>query len=164
MTTLNLNRRFAWQFKIRETLVETLKIVLVVKPVQFLFGRKRYSRKLEAMRNYSPGSVAHELASLLESKGLKLIPVFEEHDLKHLLLGYGMSPIEEIRMQAYLCGNGNYSPFSLLFLASGLIFPEAWSVFRADYKLGKRAPSILKLKLADSLPVSLEELRAAYTI
>ena len=66
-------------------LTKYLKICLVVKPLQFLFPSKPYEQKLEHMRSLPEHTVGHDLARMLDSKGLKLIPGFGKHDLNHLI-------------------------------------------------------------------------------
>ena len=72
--------------------------------------------------------------------------------MKHLLLGYGITKAqEEIKMQAYLFGNGNYSFSCILFLLSGILFPSLWNKFYKEYRKGKKAPSILELSIDDCM-------------
>lgn len=149
------------RLKIRERFVELLKIYLVIKPLQTIF--EKYSNKqLKVLENKSPGTVGYDLAQLLKENQLTIIPRFEDHDLKHLILGYGMTSMEEIRMQAYLFGNGNWSLFCLVFLASGFIFPEEWKSFYTEFKKGRRAPNILQLRVVDCMDESTEELIGRY--
>ena len=83
-------------------LIANTKDYLVVRPLQMLFPRRRYEKKLQLMRSLPYHTVGNDLARMLDAKGLKLIPGFERHDLNHLILGYGMEPEEELCMQAYL--------------------------------------------------------------
>ena len=82
--------------------------------------------------------------------------------MKHIILGYSMSSIDEIRMQAYLLGNGYHSIFCLLFLVSGIIFPEYWNTFYQDYKKGKKSVSISKLVFENCKSKYTKDLKAMY--
>jgi hypothetical protein len=93
--------------------------------------------------------VGRDVVDMLDDLDLLLIPKFEDHDVKHLLLDYGMSPIDEIRMQCYLLGNGNRSMVCLVFVVTAVLFPEYWSLFREDFEKGKQAPSVLHVHLSD---------------
>src|SRR5690606_1468319 len=74
---------------------------------------------------------------------LKLVPNYESHDLKHVLLDYKMTPLDEIRMQAFMLGNGNHTIPCYAILIFGLIFlPEKWTTFYRDYKSGQRSEPI----------------------
>lgn len=155
--------QYTSRLKIRARFVEILKVYFVIKPLQALF--KKYSDKqLNLLQNKNRGTIGYDLAQLLKENQLTVIPRFEDHDLKHLILGYGMSSIEEIRMQAYLFGNGNRSPFCLIFLASGLIFPEEWRSFYSACQKGKSAPNILQLNVSDCMDESTEEMIKRYRI
>ncbi|WP_299254970.1 hypothetical protein [uncultured Aquimarina sp.] len=145
MMILDLNQiEINKQSKARETFVENLKIFIAIKPLQYLFQSKSQV-KLHELRLLPEGTIGKDVFKMLNSRHLKIIPKFEEHDMKHIILGYSMSSIDEIRMQAYLFGNGNYNIFCLLFLASGIMFPEYWNTFYKDYKKGKNAISMSNL-------------------
>lgn len=157
ITTIEYKSRL----KIRARIVELLKVYLVIKPLQIIF--KNYSDKqLKTLENKHSGTIGYDLAQLLKENQLTIIPRFEDHDLKHLILGYGMTSMEEIRMQAYLFGNGNWSPFCLVFLATGLIFPEEWKSFYIEFKKGRKGPNILELKVADCMDDLTEEIIGRY--
>eukprot|EP00353_Schmidingerella_taraikaensis_P012094 CAMPEP_0185590812 /NCGR_PEP_ID=MMETSP0434-20130131/62164_1 /TAXON_ID=626734 ORGANISM="Favella taraikaensis, Strain Fe Narragansett Bay" /NCGR_SAMPLE_ID=MMETSP0434 /ASSEMBLY_ACC=CAM_ASM_000379 /LENGTH=105 /DNA_ID=CAMNT_0028215309 /DNA_START=71 /DNA_END=385 /DNA_ORIENTATION=- len=102
-----------------------------------------YDKKLEALRRYDQGTLGKAIADCLDDKGLKLVPGFESHDLKHVLLDYKMDPIGEIRLQAFMVGNGNISLPSLAILIYGVILlPSQWRILRTDYRKGKSTQSI----------------------
>ena len=159
MIAISLPGKISRTTLLADWLVEQLKIRLVIKPLQRWVKPKYFEQKLAFMRSLPQDSVGYRLAEMLDQKGLKLSPYFESHDLKHLLLGYGMSSGDEIRMQAYLFGNGNRSVFCMLFLLSGILYPASWSVFYRDYKKGKAAPSILELDLESRLSARFSELK-----
>lgn len=148
--------------KIAEYIIESLKIYLVIKPLQVLYGKKYLRERFLEMDNCEDGTVGKDYVDLLVRQGVDFIPVFKEHDLKHLVLGYGMSSVDELRMQAYLFGNGNRSVFCILFLASAILLPGSWSVLHAEYQKGKLAPSVLQLKLADCIGLQTRDLIVDY--
>ncbi|WP_136467620.1 hypothetical protein [Flagellimonas onchidii] len=115
------------------------------------------------LQNCKEGSVGYDMRLMLKKHELKVIPKFENHDLKHLLLGYGMTSIEEIKMQMFLLGNGNYTIYCLLFVASGILFPKDWRNFYFEYRKGKKASSILDLSIYDCMNMKTEELKAIYS-
>ncbi len=145
-------------------LIELIKVFLIIRPLQHFSNTNFYDERLAFMRTLPEHSVGREIAWMLDKNGLRLIPHYEEHDLKHLLLGYGMTTEDEIRMQAYLFGNGNRSVSCLLFLSSGLLLPSLWSVLYEDYQKGKQAPSIYSLRLEDCLSDLTDDLRQKYVL
>ncbi|MFM2268097.1 MAG: hypothetical protein RL757_1538 [Bacteroidota bacterium] len=146
---------------VAEFAIEFLKIGLVIKPLQFLFKR-RTQQYLLRLKMSPQNTIGNDIFRLLDKDALKPIPFFEEHDLKHLILGYGMSSEEEVRMQCYLLGNGNRSMSCLLFVLSGLLLPSCWKTFYDDYNKGKKSKNILNLKLEDCLHLSTTEIQHKY--
>jgi hypothetical protein len=103
----------------------------------------RYHRKVDALRRCPPGSLGRGIADVLDSRGLTLVPGYESHDLKHALLDFDMTPEGEVRMQAFMVGNGNYSlPSLAIFLFGALLLPDMWPTFGADFAKGRRARPI----------------------
>lgn len=139
-----------------------LKLCLVVTPLQCLVARSSCRRKLEHMRLLPEHTVGHDLAKMLDSRGLKLIPGFAKHDLNHLILGYDMTAEDELCMQAYLLGNGHWKLQCFLFASSAILLPCLWSTLWRHYKLGRQSESITHLKLADCLEQNTEQLRRQY--
>lgn len=102
-----------------------------------------YDDKVEKLRHYSVGTLAHDMAKCLDDRGLRLVPKFESHDLKHVLLGYEMTPVDEIRMQAFMLGNRNHSLPCFAILAFGmLLLPDEWATFYDDFKRGRKSQPI----------------------
>jgi hypothetical protein len=96
-----------------------------------------YDEKIKVLRLYPDGSLGKEVATCLDGHGLRLVPGFESHDLKHVLLGYKMTPVDEIRMQAFMLGNGNISPASMaIFIYGFILLPYKWPQLAADFKTG----------------------------
>jgi ubiquinone biosynthesis protein Coq4 len=109
------------------------------------------------------GTVGKEIANMLDEKGFKLIPKFKNHDLKHLVLGYQMTLEDEIRMQAYLIGNGNRTFWCLLFFSQAILMPELWRELLVEYKKGQSAKSIFDLTLDSCINKNLKELQRQYS-
>jgi ubiquinone biosynthesis protein Coq4 len=147
-----------------EFIIETLKIGLTVKPLQLLHGKNHFATELEEFKKLPAGTIGHAYAALLNEYNLKAIPRHENHDLWHVLLGYGMTSEEEIRMQAFMYGNGSRSVYCHLFLLSGLLLPGSWKLFYADYLKGKATKCILALDIRDCCNESTYAIRQHYGI
>lgn len=139
-----------------------LKICFVVRPLQFLIGNRSCKQKLDYMRSLPAHTVGHDLAKMLDSRGLKLIPGFAKHDLNHLILGYDMTPEEELCMQAYLIGNGHWQIQCFLFLSSAVLLPGLWSTLWDHYNLGRQSESLSALRLEDCVEQNTEQVRQRY--
>jgi hypothetical protein len=95
------------------------------------------------------GSIGREMVDYLDSKHFILAKGYEPHDVKHILTGYEMDMLGEIRMQWYLCGNGNHTLPVLFTLSFGsLLVPEHIFTFWQDYQRGKKAKSLFYLDYA----------------
>jgi len=141
-----------------------IKICCVIKPLQLLVARKSCRQKMAYMRSLPAHTVGHDLAHMLDSKGLKLIPGFAKHDLDHLILGYAMDPEEELCMQAYLIGNGRMQLQCFLFLSSAVLLPGLWGTLFAHYNLGKQCEPLSSLTLDDCMHQKTEQLRRKYAL
>jgi hypothetical protein len=130
--------------------------------LQSVFDMKPYIEKHNQLRIMELGTVGREVSEMLDKFGYELIPQFENHDLKHLLLGYQMTIEDEVRMQAFLVGNGNHSLPCYIFLSLGLFMPEIWKDMMMEYKKGKDTKPVYFLTLENTKNNNLLELRNEY--
>lgn len=128
-----------------------LKSNLIIKPMHWLFYNDQYDLKLFKMSQMPKGTIGKDIADMLIKGNMKLIPKFENHDLKHLILGFQMTPTDEVKMQAYLFGNGNRTIFCILPLLTGIFHPSLWEEYYQAYKNGKKAPCILNLSIEECI-------------
>ncbi len=118
--------------------------------------------KMLHLRTLEQGTVGHEVAKMLDARNYRLIPKFENHDLKHIVLQYEMTMVDEIKMQAYLIGNGNYTLPCLLFLSLGVFYPSTWKSLSKEFRLGRQMKSIHLLRLDDCKNECLIKIRKLY--
>ncbi len=89
------------------------------------------------------GTLGKDIADCLQKHDLKMVAGYESHDLKHVLLNYKMAPLDEIRLQAFMLGNGNYSiPSFAIFIFGASLLPFQWRTFYRDYQEGCRTQPI----------------------
>ncbi|MBN8684222.1 MAG: hypothetical protein J0L99_16365 [Chitinophagales bacterium] len=102
-----------------------------------------YEQKARQLQELPDGTLGKDIAKCLEQNNLRLVPNYESHDLKHVLLDFKMTPVDEIRMQAFMLGNGNYSvPSIAIFIFGALFLPDLWITFYKDYKNGQNSKPI----------------------
>ncbi len=102
-----------------------------------------YEQKARQLQELPDGTLGKDIGNYLERNGLRLVPNYESHDLKHVLLDFQMTPVDEIRMQAFMLGNGNYSiPSFAIFIFGSLLLPDLWTTFYKDFKNGRNAKPI----------------------
>jgi hypothetical protein len=102
-----------------------------------------YEKQVKLLQQLPEGTLGKDISNCLEKEGLRLVPNYESHDLKHALLDFEMTPVDEIRMQAFMLGNRNYSIPSLSIFIFGAVFlPDLWKQFYKDFMNGRKAKPI----------------------
>jgi hypothetical protein len=85
------------------------------------------------------GSLGRTVADSLAAQGHTLLKGYENHDFEHILFGYDMNLVGEVRLQAYLIGAGYWGKYGLiLLLFAGSAMPDYWRIFWRDYTLGRK--------------------------
>lgn len=151
------------KFKTQIRHIYSLKLTgWIIWVLEKIYGAKTLDSKLTHLRTLEKGTVGREVAEMLDEKGYRLIPKFENHDLKHIVLDYQMTMHDEIIMQAYLVGNGNRSLPCLIFLSLGIFYPTIWNKLSTAYQQGKQINSIHFLTLDLCMNQSLAEIKKEY--
>ncbi|CAD0007340.1 hypothetical protein [Flavobacterium chungangense] len=130
--------------------------------LELIYGKNYLTFKLDHLRTLQHGTVGREVVKMLDSKQYRLIPKFENHDLKHIVLEYEMTMKDEIRMQAYLIGNGNFTFPCLLFFSLGIFYPRIWKDLFKEYQEGKTTKSIHYLTLDNCMESQLKDIKSEY--
>lgn len=103
----------------------------------------RYEARARELSELPEGTLGKDIADCLDRNGLRLVRGFESHDLKHVLLDSKMNPLDEIRLQAFMLGNGNYSVASFaIFIFGAFFLPDLWITFIKDFRAGRRTMPI----------------------
>jgi ubiquinone biosynthesis protein Coq4 len=152
--TLNAYQRLA-----RQAVVHVRTSFLI--PLLWRWYRPRHARQqLQELASLPPGTLGRGVADLLRAHHLQLIPHYEDHDLKHVLLGYGMTPEDELKLKAFTLGNGDYSLTCVGFLLMGLLLPELWPELRQHFRRGRQVRAgVYRWRLRDYAARDLAELR-----
>lgn len=130
--------------------------------LQSVFDMKKMDNLHNSLRQLPEGSTGKVVADLLDERNFRLIPKFPNHDLKHAVLDYQMKMEDEIKMQAYLVGNGNYTWPCLLFLSLGIFRPKIWKELIVHYNQGKHSPNIFNLNLMDVIHTPIKDLQIEF--
>lgn len=125
------------------------------------FGDKKgATQRLKNLECCAPGTLGRAVWEMMHAKGLDFVPWYEEHDLKHALLGFRQYAPDEIRMQAFMFGNAGFSTFSVFtFLLFVAWTPDAWPDLRYHYRCGRLTAPVGHWRIADYAHRNLEELR-----
>ena len=121
---------------------------------------EKLKEKTQRLSKLEEGTLGKEIANILNQKKINLVPNYESHDLKHALLGFKMTPLDEIRMQAFMLGNGNWSfPSLAIFIFGVVLLPSKWKLFRTDFIEGATAIPIKDWSIELFADKQLDELR-----
>lgn len=137
-------------FNIHQLLLPVIRKVLQLSPADFT------ENDLGKMPNNSLGA---GVFNFLRSNNLHLLPCYEAHDIKHVLLGYGATEEGEACLQYFFLGNGLRSAaVYLTVLVTWLIMPESWPAFIKAYKRGKQTPNLGNVNWFSLLPQTIESI------
>ncbi|MCB0707568.1 MAG: hypothetical protein KDC34_19770 [Saprospiraceae bacterium] len=123
-------------------------VVEVIKPIYarlFQRSKRPWKMQMPQLRSFPTGSLGKELAAFIDEHGFELLPLYESHDVYHLLLGFPATVPGEGAMQFCLLGNGKKSPaVYITVLFSLILLPEHIPYFLQAYRKGKEALPIGK--------------------
>lgn len=144
---------------IPETIIK-LAFHLSVWIIERFHNMKLYEQQLNELRKLKKGTLGREVADCLDKHKLNLVPGYKSHDLKHSLLDYKMTAVDEIRMQAFMIGNGNLSiPSIAIFTFGFILLPYKWIQFAKDFHLGLNSKQIKEWTLEEHADKDLIQLR-----
>lgn len=116
---------------------------LSVWAIEKFYDTALYEQKVRQLNELPDDTLGKDIANCLEKNGLRLVPNYESHDLKHILLDFKMTPVDEIRMQAFMIGNGNYSLANVvIFIFGALFLLDLWITFYKDFINGRNSKPI----------------------
>lgn len=124
----------------------------------FKLIRKGYNfpYALRELQHFPEGTVGQELYGFFFNNDLEMLPHYEKHDIKHVVLGYPPTEEGEVSLQCFMLANGRITLPVVFSVVIGLaIMPEKWLSFRKAFALGRRTPSLNKLNWFDLMPLQL---------
>lgn len=131
-----------------------------VSVIEHFNNLEPYEKKVSELRNMEDGTLGKAIADCLDNHKLTLVPNYESHDLKHVLLDYKMTAEDEIRMQAFMLGNGNYTiPCFAILTFGAILLPDLWPIFYKDLKKGKNSVPISRWNIEEYANRDLSQLR-----
>ncbi|GAA4025605.1 hypothetical protein GCM10022409_07010 [Hymenobacter glaciei] len=135
------------------------KTSFLIPILRQLYGTADARAQFNYLQSLPAGSLGRGVADVLHANDLRLIPHYENHDLKHVLLGYDMTPDDELKLKAFMLGNGDWSIMCLGFLLLAVLTPEVWPALRQHYYRGQRTQPIVAWTLATYATQSTAALR-----
>ena len=128
--------------------------------IRLFSDRKLAKSRYDLLINCPENTLGHAVLAMLKAKSLRFVPRYENHDLKHALLGFRQEAPQEICMQAFMFGNAGFSVFSVLtFLVFVVWTPDVWMELSYHYRCGRLTSTIGHWRIEDYAHRDLEELR-----
>jgi hypothetical protein len=147
------------KYSIPERIIEK-SFYLSVWTIEQFSNTEKLKEKVEGLNELEEGTLGKEIANCLKENNLNLVPNYESHDLKHSLLNFKMTPLDEIRMQAFMIGNGNWSiPSLAIFIFGAILLPNKWKLFKKDFQEGRKAIPIKEWSIEEFADKQIDELR-----
>lgn len=124
---------------LRSKLLEFLTHKIALPLIGRFRNKPKFNFSMEDLLKLEDGTLGKDLALYLNKMNLKLLPNYEQHDCKHIILQYEMDEAGEARMQFYFLGNKHYS-ISVIStcLITFFLMPEYWKQFYSEYQKGKQ--------------------------
>ncbi|MDQ3045980.1 MAG: hypothetical protein M3R27_00405 [Bacteroidota bacterium] len=126
---------------LRSKLLEVLTHNIALPLISRFRNKPKFPYTSEQLLEFPDGTLGKDLILYLQKMNFKLLPNYEQHDCKHIILGYEMDEVGEARMQFYFLGNRHYSlPVLSTVIMCFILMPEHWKQFRKDFIKGRISP------------------------
>lgn len=129
--------------KLRRNLLVWSTHSLALPAIRRLKGLPAFPYNLQQLAAMPAGSLGAALVRFLQVHQLKMLPSYEPHDIKHIVLGYAPDEEGEVALQCFMLGNGHRSPAVWLTVLAGLLtMPEYYRSFYKAWQRGRHTPPI----------------------
>lgn len=153
-----------WSTK-RDWLIELVAVKILFPLAGLIQPKSNGQLKIETLVEMPKGTFGRELGDHMRRHKIDFLIGFEEHDMKHLLLGFPLSVPGEMRLSAFEFGAGNRSLMTLaVFYPAWILAPELWSQLKQDYLDGKENKHTKKIHLKSMLGEPMENVKKALSI
>ncbi len=151
--------------KIRDNLISFNVHRLALPVLQKFMKPELIPFTMEELKQLPKGSLGNELFHFLTKNKFTFLPHFETHDVKHVLLDYGISGRDEACMQYFYIANGHYSIATVVSaIASLILMPDCFFAFLKAFRRGRKAFPVGDLKLGELLHCNTKELQMRFQI
>ena len=121
---------------------------------------RNFPYSLMNMTGMAEGTVGRALYGFLHNNGLDLLPYYEKHDIKHVVLGYEATEEGEVSLQCFMLANGRITlPVLLCVLFGFLTMPEYYRCFIRAWHRGRHVPALGQLDWFSLPPYLVSEVR-----
>jgi Coenzyme Q (ubiquinone) biosynthesis protein Coq4 len=129
--------------KFRSNVLVLLTHTIALPVLKVVRRKKKFPYSMEQLSALPYETVGNELWQLLNAHSIRLLPYYERHDIKHVVLDYPLTDEGEVCLQFFMLANGRISfPVLATVLYGLLTMPEYYSSFRKAWVKGKRTKSL----------------------
>ena len=147
----------------RSKLLEFLTHKIALPLIGKLRKKPKFNFSMEQLLKFEDGTLGKDLAIYLNKMNFKLLPNYEQHDCKHIILQYEMDEAGEAKMQFYFLGNKHYTiPVISTCLITFFLMPEYWKQFKVDYQKGKKGKPFEDIDYNALVYLKTNDLRKTY--
>lgn len=108
-------------------------------------------------------TVGYQMHLFFEQNNIGLLPYYEKHDIKHIILNYPPTEEGEVCLQTFMLANGRITIPVFIAVAYGwLTMPEYWNSFKKAWVRGRKNISLNDLNWFALVPQNKEEAINAY--
>lgn len=100
--------------KLRLAIIFPFQLSIAIRFLKFIGDTNECKRLTQQMSCLPANTLGRHLYLLMQENGVSLVPWYKEHDLKHALLGYQMTALDEMRMQCFMWGNAGFYSLNTL--------------------------------------------------
>jgi hypothetical protein len=124
---------------IRSQLLVLLTHTFALPVLKIIRKKKPFPYTTDQLSALPYETVGNELWQALNQHNLRLLPYYEKHDIKHVVLQYPFTDEGEVCLQFFMLANGRISFPVLSTVIYGLVtMPEYYVSFFQAYKRGKQ--------------------------
>lgn len=129
--------------KLRSNILVLLTHTIALPILKIVRRKKKFPYSMEQLSALPFETVGNELWQLLNANSLRLLPYYERHDIKHVVLDYPFTDEGEVSLQFFMLANGRVSFPVLATVLYGLAtMPEYYSSFKKAWQRGKQTKSL----------------------
>lgn len=151
--------------KLRSNILVLLTHTIALPILKIVRKKKKFPYSMEQLSALPFETVGNELWQLLNAENLRLLPYYERHDIKHVVLDYPFTDEGEVSLQFFMLANGRVSFPVLATVLYGLMtMPEYYSSFRRAYQRGKEANDLSSIDWFTIMQQPLVEVRHQYSL
>jgi len=151
--------------QLRSTLLEFLTHKLALPLITNFRKKQHFPYNMEQLLLFPEGTLGKDLALYLKSRNFTLIPNYERHDCKHIILQYEMDEEGEARMQFYFLGNRHYSvPVIMTSVMCFFLMPDHWKNFYHEFKKGRKAVTFDDMDFGKAVQMRTADLRKQFNV